>query len=166
MTYRYDSYCGIYCGACLPLQIAKRRDAAARAQGRPLGELGEKECRGCKTDFVAKEWCLDCHFKKCCKDRGIEFCHECPDYPCDRYLESYNNHSSLAYHRLAPVNLGRIQEAGLAAWLEAESARWRCPACNTEVSFFDKACGKCRTAVKDHNDQEKELGQRPAQPGT
>ena len=39
-------------------------------------------CLGGRSDAVM-EVCLACPFRKCCQDRNIDRCRDCPDYPCD-----------------------------------------------------------------------------------
>jgi hypothetical protein len=44
-------------------------------------------CLGCKGDR-AKHWDPDCWILKCCVDeKGLEFCHQCHDFPCGRLTE-------------------------------------------------------------------------------
>jgi hypothetical protein len=56
--------CGLYCGSCRYY-------------------LG-KECQGCGT--VDREGCqlFDC----CRKEKGLRFCTECADFPCERLRKS------------------------------------------------------------------------------
>jgi hypothetical protein len=44
-------------------------------------------CLGCKGDR-AKHWSPDCWILKCCVDKeGLEFCHQCHSFPCDKLNE-------------------------------------------------------------------------------
>jgi hypothetical protein len=38
-------------------------------------------CLGGRSETVM-EACLDCPFRKCCREREIGQCRDCPDYPC------------------------------------------------------------------------------------
>jgi len=44
----------------------------------------EIACTGCKPE----NWCRY-HVVKCCEDRGIRTCAECPEYPCDNMKECF-----------------------------------------------------------------------------
>ncbi|HEY8464483.1 MAG TPA: aminoglycoside adenylyltransferase domain-containing protein [Bacillota bacterium] len=63
MGFRYDSYCGLYCGACNTLiaNMENRVDKLAEILGRPPEEL---RCNGCKTE-INSVYCRDCKLKKC-----------------------------------------------------------------------------------------------------
>ncbi len=40
------------------------------------------------------ELCKECPFVKCCKERSVDFCSKCPEYPCKEisdYQEKYVN---------------------------------------------------------------------------
>jgi len=41
-------------------------------------------CKGCKGN-KDKHWSPDCWIIKCCVDeKGLEFCYECKDFPCEK----------------------------------------------------------------------------------
>jgi len=46
-----------------------------------LEYLADVKCNGCREDH-----CMDsnCVIPECTKDRGVDFCHECGDFPCDK----------------------------------------------------------------------------------
>ena len=54
----------------------------------------KKPCDGClKSDIGKPEHCRKCKIKDCVKDKGLNYCFECSDYPCKliKNLEkSYN----------------------------------------------------------------------------
>lgn len=33
------------------------------------------------------ELCKECPFVKCCKERSVDFCSKCPEYPCKEILD-------------------------------------------------------------------------------
>lgn len=50
-------------------------------------KLGDVRCSGCKGDR-AKHWSPDCWILKCCVDeKGLAFCCECEDFPCEKFSE-------------------------------------------------------------------------------
>lgn len=90
-----QGYCGHDCAKCVTY-LATQSDSdilRKRVQrfykeefGRDI-PLGKLNCAGCKKDNVF-EPCLECPFRKCCKNRGIEACNGCSEYPC-KSLEDY-----------------------------------------------------------------------------
>lgn len=86
---REDSYCGLYCGACEVLVAhlnAKERGKAARWEDLPpflVQNMPEAEavCHGCKTDTVFAG-CRGCPMRNCAREKQVEFCFECEEYPC------------------------------------------------------------------------------------
>jgi len=84
---------------------------------------------------------------KCARERNIEFCCECSDYPCE-VLVAFNN-DNYAHHSTALPNLNRILEKGLEVWLEEQRARWSCENCGNIFTWYDKKCGSCGKEVKD-----------------
>ena len=54
--------CGFYCGAC-PTYL-------------------KGGCRGCEEAHATG----DCFTRDCVKGRGLHFCGECPQFPCDTLL--------------------------------------------------------------------------------
>jgi hypothetical protein len=132
MEFRLDGYCGLYCGACPNLLETKAGTA-------------QIACLGCKTD-QSPEWCRSCALKACARRRGLEFCSACPDYPC-RELEEFAGSAEYPYHREIHEYMKIIDQAGQAAWLQKMKARWSCPACGREASWWNTACKNCGAAL-------------------
>lgn len=104
--------CGIDCGPC-DIRKAPSDPAAAKrlvAWFKEMGWLKEDEgiaevlersmyCRGCRGDRSV-HWGVDddkiCEILKCCvDDKGLEFCCECGDFPCEKlveWAEQYDHH--------------------------------------------------------------------------
>jgi hypothetical protein len=80
--------CGLDCAQC---DIRKARDDPALAQEiidwlkKELDVVVKPEdlrCDLCKGDR-ANHWSPDCWILECCvDDKGLEFCHQCGDFPC------------------------------------------------------------------------------------
>lgn len=155
MNLRTDSYCGLYCGACHILDLYKRSlgtNVPARWQDLP-GQLkenipqGELKCEGCKSDvlFVG---CQNCSVRICAREKHIEACIECAEFPCREvqgrmeYL-SKNLRETLPHTRVAFRNLLLIKEKGLAAWLSDQEKKWSCPQCSEPFMWYQEKCEKC-----------------------
>jgi len=140
-TFVLDTYCGGYCGAC-PQYLATKAGNAA--------ELGLEECFGCKSGAVAQTWCATCPLKSCAEDRGIEFCFECPDYPCPQ-LDAFKNMPECPYHQEIYDSFAVIAERGKDAWLADMRKRWSCPDCGRAATWWDTTCAGCGVAMQGYD---------------
>lgn len=103
--------CGLDCGRCADYEGGEirqlsarlgellgnyRRLAAMKAAGRPefahyeqftaiLASLAAGACSGCRGDRVTCP--LICRAKSCHRDKGVDFCFQCGEYPCDGQFE-------------------------------------------------------------------------------
>ncbi|MBU1003638.1 MAG: DUF3795 domain-containing protein [Proteobacteria bacterium] len=126
--------CGLDCGRCLdnpasPICGLSRRlkgelggfaALAGRFAGmdpvfkeyqafdRLLERLGKGGCTGCRSGN-----CLltSCGVKDCVRERSVDFCHECGEFPCDRTL------LPAVLHERWQRNNERMREVGLEAFL-------------------------------------------------
>jgi hypothetical protein len=121
MKERFDSYCGIYCGAC-----------------------STPGCKGCKI-IDENHWSPNCKFIKCAQDKGIEACPLCSEYPCDDIMEF--EHDKYIHHRTILPNGRRIREIGLEAWLIERKERWSCKECGKGYTWFEEKCKSCGTQL-------------------
>lgn len=64
------AFCGTYCGVC------EWKD-----------KIG---CKGCKANEGAMFW-GECDKAKCCMEKGLEHCGECPNMPCQKLRELFDD---------------------------------------------------------------------------
>jgi hypothetical protein len=57
----------------------------------------------------------ECKTLACVKEKGVDFCYECPQFPCDK-LQPCASRSEKLPHNLKVYNLCRIKQIGLEAW--------------------------------------------------
>lgn len=105
------SVCGLDCSRCADyengeirelssklseLLIGYERLAKMKAEGNPifkgypefaqiLRQFAQGSCGGCRSDNVRCP--IDCQAKTCCRERKIDFCFECEEFPCDKQFE-------------------------------------------------------------------------------
>ena len=82
--------CGLDCGPCDMREASDDPKLAKeivewfereRNEGLKIEDI---HCRGCKGDRE-EHWAPDCWILQCCVDeKGLEFCSDCGDFPCDR----------------------------------------------------------------------------------
>ena len=106
--------CGLFCGAC-----------------------GDKECKGCLSSDVDK-YVLNCKFRKCTKEKNIDFCCFCEEYPCIELYDFMND--KWPHHWTMEPNLAFIKERGVDEWLKAQKQEWSCKDCGSEIKWYQKEC--------------------------
>lgn len=163
----FDSYCGIYCGACSVMMSHRTgiKDALAEffneenvrsflaMQGvaYPEDEVFSHQCCGCKTDTVFIN-CRPCRIRVCAVEKGLEHCVDCGEYPCGMYSFQMNNpdvQQNLPHTKCSMRNLERIKETGTAAWLAEQETVWQCPDCKTSYSWYAPVCSQCGRSLDD-----------------
>jgi len=74
VTIKEIGCCGAYCKTCIEEWQKKKYP-------------DERTCRGCKLGYESGERALSkakCEIKVCCfRERELETCADCPDYPCE-----------------------------------------------------------------------------------
>ncbi len=132
--------CGLYCQACT-ICIATAEDPERLKRLAGLFQVTEDDirCCGCRSD-KRTPMCEQCRMYNCAKGRGIEFCSECADYPC----EALTQFQSARPHRRELWNdLEYIKSHGCEAWLELVRKRYACPKCRCINSAYDLQCRNC-----------------------
>ena len=156
MQNRYDSYCGLNCGAC-PVGIANELDDS-EAVRRMASEWGmdpsDLTCSGCKTDRTAV-FCTDCGMRLCAREKKLEFCFQCDVFPCNKITAFRNDDAP--HHSVVFSNLAKIRELGYETWLKNEAARWSCPECGERFGWYSETCAKCGKKLYNSVLEEKEL---------
>jgi len=135
--------CGLYCEACT-WYIATTEDPERLkrlADQRGWSEEAGR-CYGCRSD-KRLPYCEECTMSACAAERGIDFCGECEDYPCD----DLKRFQAAMPHRIELwVNLERIRSVGYKQWLTEMREHYTCPRCGTLNSTYDLQCRRCGEA--------------------
>ena len=161
--FNFDTYCGIYCGACSIMMAYKtgNKDSLAshwteenlgaflKAQGISISENDslQLKCHGCKTDTVFIN-CKHCKIRNCAINRNMDHCFECSDYPCQLFHDTLFNkgiQQMLPHLKLIEEDLDSIKDMGIEKWLEVQAKQWKCPKCQTDSSWYTMSCAKCGT---------------------
>jgi hypothetical protein len=132
---QFVTYCGLYCELCaerarIPQRAAALQEAMA-GEGWPywghtvpgfaafwafLEKLhADGGCPGCRAGGGFPE----CQMRVCARERGLEMCNQCPDFPCD-HIEALG----ARYPTLVADNQ-RLQAVGLDQWLDEQRERAR-----------------------------------------
>lgn len=135
--------CGLLCNAC-GIYIATQENnlehmqsIAARLQI-PLEKVSCNDCRSEQLSAHRK----DCQFRDCASKKGIEFCSQCPEYPCNQLTEFQSKmpHRTELFH-----SLELLKEKGWENWFVDMVERHSCTHCHTLNGWYELACRKCGT---------------------
>lgn len=138
---RLSAVCGLFCPAC-SLFIGTKEDperlkVMAKRLSLPVEEL---ECHGCRSDkrgFFCHKYCK---MSECAAQKGIAFCGECSEYPCEE-LEAFQEKMP---HRIELwKSHDRIKEVGYETWFAEMIEHYSCTKCGTLNSAYDNVCRKC-----------------------
>ncbi len=115
--------CGLDCFNC-PLYLAreneKLREAIARNRDIPVEKA---VCNGCRNEngtIAFLGMTEPCNVYKCIGQKGIDFCCDCDDFPCD-HLHPYADKAAERPHNTKVFNLGLIKKMGLESWAEKKA---------------------------------------------
>lgn len=136
-----SAVCGLFCPSCT-LYIGTKEDpqrlkAIAERYRMPAEAW---ECEGCRSE-KRSYYCKNiCKMAACAAAKGLEFCGECEDYPCDE-LRKFQGERP---HRIELwESQERIIKVGFYDWFEEMIEHYSCPNCRTINSAYDKACRSC-----------------------
>lgn len=103
----------------------------------------KKPCAGClQSDDGKPEHCRKCKIKECMKDKALQYCFECSEYPCKR-LEYLEKSYQTRYGASLQENSLFVKENGLAEFMEQEKQKYTCPECGGIISLHDLECSEC-----------------------
>jgi len=106
--------CGLYCGAC-----------------------GATDCDGCQSNSI-DDSVEKCNFRQCSKDKNLEFCCFCSEYPCKELHDFMND--KWPHHWTMGPNLEYIKKNGKKKWLKGQKKHWSCKSCGAEIKWYQRMC--------------------------
>jgi hypothetical protein len=128
MDYKYmTAPCGLDCFNC-PVYLAgeneKLREAVAKYLNLPLEQAVCGGCRAEKGAPAAEGLNGKCNVYQCTEKKGISFCCDCSDFPCDHF-QPYADRAAVVPHNYKVFNLCLIKKMGFEAWAKdkAKSVR-------------------------------------------
>ena len=100
---RMTAPCGLPCFAC-GFYMANRHPELKSLIAETYGVPQEKvACRGCRDEEgTCGHLPMACRVYPCVESKGIDFCHECTDFPCD-YLHPYADMADLPHLETSEV---------------------------------------------------------------
>lgn len=144
--------CGLYCGACTSYITRKRGgEVALTAMAKRVSErwgttikTADLVCEGCLSSQVAI-YCRRCAMRDCATKKGINYCAQCSDFPCQT-ITNFNN-DGVRHHSEVLANVRHQKEIGIDVWLDEQEKRWRCPTCKCLIEWYDTKCPQCASTL-------------------
>lgn len=121
---KLTSPCGIPCFHC-PAYLATKSPEIKKKVMETLGVPEEKAtCEGCRSQEGRIELLKpqeQCKIYLCVKEKNIEFCNECDDFPCERF-QPYADQSNYP-HNTKMYQLCMMKKLGFEKWAEEEARK-------------------------------------------
>ena len=133
MNTKYICYCGLYCGNCA---VKAKVEPASKTLYEEMKKAGFEEIihfipngdtfwtflKGMAVDGVCVS-CKNgsgnpaCAVRACAKEKNIEACALCADYPCDKFERFFEGYPILKHDNAV------LREQGLEAWAKLQDER-------------------------------------------
>lgn len=110
--------CGLDCFNC-PIQENNITDNMRIKLSQSTGKKPEDAaCKGCRISGGQNlPMIKSCQTYNCVKNKQLDFCFKCKDFPCDKYNPCKSKADTLP-HNLKVYNLCKIQNIGLEKWAQ------------------------------------------------
>jgi hypothetical protein len=121
---KLTSPCGLpcfHCTAYLARTIPEIRKKTAKALGIPEEKAVCEGCRPQEGRIKLLKPGQQCKIYECVEEKGIEFCNECEDFPCERF-QPYADKSHFP-HNTQMYQLCMMKKLGFEKWAEEEAAK-------------------------------------------
>ncbi|MEA2101521.1 MAG: DUF3795 domain-containing protein [Thermodesulfobacteriota bacterium] len=119
MDYRVmTAPCGLDCFNCPMYHAFLDEGMREKIAGHMHIPKEKAACRGCRNEkgIIGFMGMKDpCPVYQCTKDKGLAFCFECKDFPCD-HLHPYADKAKVLPHNTKVFNLCLIKRMGIDAW--------------------------------------------------
>ncbi len=123
--HRMTAPCGLACFACA-LHLAGNHPALKSIVLNALGIPQEMiSCKGCRDEGgKCGHLPMPCRVYPCVQEKGVGFCYECSDFPCD-YLHPYADRADMLPHNTKVFNLCLMKKMGLDTWAKQKAQNVR-----------------------------------------
>jgi hypothetical protein len=118
------SPCGLPCFHC-PAYLAKEdseiRERVAATLGIPTEKAACEGCRLQKGCIALLNQNKTCRIFLCTAEKGIDFCHECDNFPCERF-QPYADNAQFP-HNTKMYQLCMMKKVGIEKWASEMATR-------------------------------------------
>jgi hypothetical protein len=118
--------CGVPCFACYA-RFPKRKEP----------------CPGCRAtdDKIIRNSCKLCEIRSCSTKRGVMFCAECKDFPCDKLKPIHKRYKSIHKIDLAANGVDAIKD--ISDFLVKQRVLYTCKHCGGIINMHYAVCSDC-----------------------
>lgn len=115
--------CGLDCFNC-PMYVAKTNEKLRATMAKMMNMPFEKAyCLGCRDEkgiisSVGRN--EPCIAYKCSVEKGVDFCFECAEFPCDHFQPRADK-ASQRPHNIKVFNLCLIKKMGVESWAKSKA---------------------------------------------
>lgn len=151
---KLSGVCGVFCESCTVYigtkeEPARVKQLAGQLKCRPE----DMECHGCRSDTLSLH-CRTCNYRSCAESKNVDFCVECPEYPCD---EIKDFQKQMPHRADLFEDNDIIKKDGYETWYKKMIDDNLCHECGTINSAYDLVCRKCSASpasdfVRKHKD--------------
>lgn len=101
-------------------------------------------CLGCLVnDEMGKpEHCRKCKIKDCVREKGITYCFECSQFPCN-FIKNLEKSYNQRYDTSLIENSLFVKNHSLVVFMEKQKQEYTCKKCGGVYSIHDKVCTEC-----------------------
>ncbi len=119
--------CGLDCSFC-PMHLAKDSPGLKISLSDKLGiPIEEIACDCCRSEggvISCNGKTSACEVFTCSQDKGVEFCCDCEEFPCERY-QPYAERAAEVPHNLKMYSLGLIKKLGVEEFVKNHAKQAR-----------------------------------------
>ena len=147
--------CGLFCPSCGVYLATQEGQESLERLAKRIGRAPEEiACDGCRS-ARRFPFCAECVMFRCAKEKGLDFCGACEEFPCKDIQEF----QAARPHRIELwESQKRINDVGFEQWFAEMEAHYRCPECQAMNSAYDMTCRSCGASpsceyVAQHRDE-------------
>lgn len=141
--------CGLYCGVCSVYIADRDNDLNFKIELLPIFKtwgaksVNDIACTGCLSNDIKFPFCRSCSIKECVKDKKIEGCQQCDDFPC-KIIASWPSSEG---KEIMLQEIPSWRELGTEKWVRIVEKKYQCPECGKQLFRGAKKCIKCKAVV-------------------
>ena len=102
---------------------------------------------GKHDDETLPKHCRECRIKDCAKNKNVEYCFRCEEYPC-KWIKNLDKSYKQRYNTSLIENGLFIKDIGMKQFLKKEKEKWTCSNCDGVISLHDRFCSECKQFIE------------------
>jgi hypothetical protein len=107
--------CGLDCFNCQMFEGNITNEIATAYSNATKMPIEKVPCKGCRSCDGCRLHYTKCETLECVKEKGVEFCYECSEFPCVK-LHPCLDGAEKYPHNIKLYNLCRMKQIGVEEW--------------------------------------------------